>query len=285
MSAELRSLDNGIAIKQRWFAVGRTLYGLPDDEIERAYEVAKASGIVLDDALGITLFVGARIGRTVDDLVRLSTTLPPMLDEAGRNAAGAIRSAAKVATGKVVEAAVAQVEARHAEMSEAVGAQIASVARDMMREQLAAGQVRRAGLLASAVCIAVLLGLGVGYHLGSGYQATVTNQIAAYAARPDAAAWIRLMAANPDLDQRLAAYCNPRSSNFQRLASGVPTCNLPIYLEGPPLPTANVEGTGWMTRLEVTFERLPWLTTMFLGALLLAGIQWLNKKINGKARV
>ncbi len=33
-----------------------------------------------------------------------------------------------------------------------------------------------------------------------------------------------------------------------------------------------------MTRLEVTFERLPWLTTMFLGALLLAGIQWLNKK-------
>lgn len=114
--------------------------------------MAKASGVALDDALAITLFVGGRIGRTVDDLIRLSTSLPPMLETSGRNAASAIRAAATDATGKVVESAVAQVEARHAEMSATVGAQIADVAREVMREQIAAGRIRRAGLFATAVC-------------------------------------------------------------------------------------------------------------------------------------
>lgn len=277
MNVELRSQDREIAIKRRWYAVGRDLYALPDDEIDRAYEVAKASGVALDDALAITLFVGGRIGRTVDDLIRLSTSLPPMLDEAGRNAAGAIRSATKAATGQVVQAAVAQVEARHAEMSEAVGVQIADVAREVMREQIAAGRTRRASLFAAAVCGSSLLALAIGYQIGAGHQAAVANTLAAYAARPDAASWMRLIAANPDLDRNLSAYCTPRSPAFQRLQNGTPTCTLPLYLDAPPLPGAVADGTGFIGRLDASFERLPWYTTMLIGALLLAGWKWSRK--------
>lgn len=276
MNVELRSQDREIAIKRRWYAVGRDLYALPDDEIDRAYEVAKASGVALDDALAITLFVGGRIGRTVDDLIRLSTSLPPMLETSGRNAASAIRAAATDATGKVVESAVAQVEARHAEMSTTVGAQIADVAREVMREQIAAGRIRRAGLFATAVCGSSLLALAIGYQIGVGQRAAVANNMAAYAARPDAASWMRLIAANPDLDRNLSAYCTPRSPAFQRLPNGTPSCNLPLYLDTPPLPGA-ADGTGFIGRLDASFERLPWYTTVLIGALLLAGWQWSRK--------
>lgn len=279
MNVELRSQDREIAIKRRWYAVGRDLYALPDDEIDRAYEVAKASGVALDDALAITLFVGGRIGRTVDDLIRLSTSLPPMLETSGRKAALAIRTAAADATGQVVESAVAQVEARHAEMSGAVGAQIADVARQVMQEQIAVGRTRRASLFAAVVCGSSLLALGIGYQMGSGHQAAVTNTMAAYAARPDAASWMRLIAANPDLDRNLGAYCTPRSPAFQRLANGTPTCSLPLFLDAPPLPGAVADGgTAFIGRLDASFESLPWYTLMFFGALLLAGWQWSRKR-------
>ncbi|CAA2161104.1 hypothetical protein MBRA_06264 [Methylobacterium brachiatum] len=277
MNVELRSQDREIAIKRRWYAVGRDLYALPDDEIDRAYEVAKASGVALDDALAITMFVGSRIGRTVEDLVRVSSALPPLLEETARNAASAIRAAATAATGQVVESAVAQVEARHAEMSEAVGVQIADVARQVMQQQITAGRTRRASLLATAVCGSSLLALAIGYQIGVGHQAAVANTMAAYAARSDAASWMRLIAANPDLDRNLSAYCTPRSPAFQRLQNGTPTCSLPLYLDAPPLPGTIADGTGFIGRLDASFERLPWYTTVLIGALLLAGWQWSRK--------
>ena len=185
-------------------------------------------GLTPDDPTVVYLAVGGLLERAARTIPEALAAVPERVEEA-----------AKRAVGPVAEAAGAQVEAAHAALAERTGAAVAeAAARHLARVERS--RLREVALWGAAIVLgcAILCG-GTGYWLGRRDTLGLDARWAGLSQRPDAGAWLGLVAANPDLRAQMSRFCTPPQLKLDASANRW-YCELPLWTEGTVAPVGGV---------------------------------------------
>lgn len=188
----------------------------------------------------------ADIGLTPDDPTVVYLAVGGLLEQAARTIPAAldtvperVEQAATRAVGPVAEAASARVEAAHAALAERTGAAVAEAAA-LHLSRMERTRAREVGLWAAAIVLAsgILCG-SAGYWLGHRDTLGLDARWAGLSQRPDAPAWLALVAANPDLRDQMSRSCTPMQLKWDA-ASHRRYCEIPLWTEGTVAPIGGV---------------------------------------------
>ena len=209
-------------------------------------------GLTPDDPTVVYLAVGGL-------LEQAARTIPVALDALPER----VEQAATRAVGPVAEAASARVEAAHAALAERTGAAVAEAA-SVHFTRIERTRARAVGLWAAAIILAsgILCG-GAGYWLGRRDTLGLDARWAGLSQRPDAPAWLTLVAANPDLRDQMSRFCTPAQLKLDAVTNRR-YCEVPLWTEGTVAPVGGVPAA-------ITLSLREWLiawgpTWLILGA-------------------
>ncbi|KIU27406.1 hypothetical protein SR39_30050 [Methylobacterium radiotolerans] len=193
------------------------------------------------------------IGLTPDDPTVVYLAVGGLLEQAARTIPAAldavperVERAAARAVGPVAAAASARVEAAHAALAERTGEAVAASASEHFRRMERTG-AREVGLWAAAIVLGCGLAAGgAGYWLGRRDTLGLDARWAGLSQRPDAPAWLALVAANPDLRAQISRFCAPSQLKLDT-TSNRRYCELPLWTEGTVAPVGGLPETIALT--------------------------------------
>lgn len=196
------------------------------------------------------------IGLTPDDPTVVYLAVGGLLEQAARTIPAVLNAvperveqAAMRAVGPVAEAASARVEAAHASLAERTGAAVAAAAAEHLT-RIERTRARSLGLCAVAIVLAsgILCG-GTGYWLGRRDTLGLDARWAGLSQRPDASAWLALVAANPDLRDQMSRFCTPAQLRTEA-GSNRRYCEVPLWTEGTIAPIGGVPAVIYLSLRE-----------------------------------
>lgn len=233
-------------------------FGLAPAQRDLAWRRIGDLGLSPDDPTVVYLAVAGLLEHAAQTIPAAIETLPARVEEAARRAVG-----------PVAEAASTRVEAAHAVLAERTGEAVSEAA---IRHFAAADRARDLGINLRLIALvgAVALTCGVtGWALGRANVSGLATQWAALAARTDAADWLNLAAANPNLSLNLRAYCGPGGIQLVPSQHGKRVCNVPLWLEGSSPPSSGAAQGVYVGLLDWL---AGWGPLWLLGGGLLAGL-------------
>ncbi len=112
------------------------------------------------------------------------------------------------------------------------------------------------------------LGVALGVQLGQDRSASF---LATLAATPEAAAWERLMTANPGLISFMSEHCIPGNISYVPSSRGGPACQVPLWIDNNAAHVKTIDMPSFLGRLrsELTqqVKRTPAWSTFLIGVL------------------
>lgn len=244
-------------------------FGIDGERRDRLWSIMMQHGLDPDD-VNVYFLGAAGVLEKVADFVKSSNdALPARIEEAARSAVGPI-----------AEAAAAKVEAAHAALTSDVGQRVS----ELTERRLAAYERERAWkwnvtLIAGSASL-LAAGCLVGYGIGATNVSGLAADIAVFAKRADAAAWLQLMATTPDITESVEKFCNPASPETFKMLTGRRACGIWFWMDGNASPQLKSIARGVTKTASDAASILPWYLIGAFWTAVPFAIRWALSKMN-----